>query len=83
MNRLIGAAKPHLWKIIDLLKREETLNTNKYYKFEKRGIVKLRSAREDLKDEKIKNLKYMYRKNDLILDEYLLKLTEFINDFSI
>ena len=80
LNNLISKPNPNLYKIIDLIKDEECLQSTSYDRANL-GKTKFRKTVDMLKDKNIECLKIRYDLNDLEVMDYLLELTKFVKEF--
>jgi hypothetical protein len=80
LNKLVKAAKPHIFKMVNVIKRQEDLTSVKYIQLQKR--TRPQSNTEQLKNVKIQALKDKYELDeDYDLVDYMLDLSKFCKNF--
>ena len=80
INGLITKPNPNLFMLIDCLKQEEALTAVNYEKANL-GKSKSRRTKNELKDSKIEILKLKYNHDEIEIMDYLMELSNYINDF--
>ena len=81
LNKEISKPDPNIYKLVDILKEQELLTAVSYEKANI-GHKKSRRTKEDLKDKEIEILKLKYDTKQIELMEYLLALSEYVQDFN-
>ena len=80
LNKEISKPDPNIYKLVDIIKEQEVLTSVSYEKANL-GHKKSRRTKEDLKDKEIEILKIKYNTKQIELMEYLLALSEYVQDF--
>jgi hypothetical protein len=81
LNKEISKPDPNIYKLVDIIKEQEVLTSVSYEKANL-GHKKSRRTKEDLKDKEIEILKIKYNTKQIELMEYLLALSEYVQDFN-
>ena len=77
INGQVIAPNSNVYKILDVLRKQETLTANKFERVNL-GKEKKQTTKQQLKDAKIALLKKYYEHGDIDVMDYLMKLNEFI-----
>ena len=77
INGQVIAPNSNVYKILDVLRKQETLTANKFERVNL-GKEKKQTTKQQLKDAKIALLKKDYDHGDIDVMDYLMKLNEFI-----
>ena len=70
----------NVYKILDVLRKQETLTGNKFERVNQ-GKEKKQTTKQQLKDAKIALLKKDYEHGTIDVMDYLIKLSEFIKHY--
>ena len=82
VNKINTSPDPNIFKIINLIKKEENLSSNKIGKV-KLGTFKPRSTKQQLFNQKLENVKLRYQNGEFENNfDYLLKCSKYIKQFS-
>jgi hypothetical protein len=80
INGQVIAPNSNVYKILDVLRKQETLTGNKFERVNQ-GKEKKQTTKQQLKDAKIALLKKDYEHGTIDVMDYLIKLSEFIKHY--
>jgi len=80
INGQIMSANSNVYKILDLLKKQETLTANNYERANL-GKEKKIATKQQLKDAQIHILKKEYEHGEIDVMDYLMRITEYVAEY--